>query len=205
MKVLLLEDIELLGYFGDVVEVKTGYARNYLLPHALATIPTDVSVKAIAEEKAKRAEERKLLVEKMTDAQKAVEGAEVVIASKANEQGHLFGSVDEKQIAENLREQGFVVPDDIIRMESHIKEIGTHIVRLRYAEELTAKITVVVVSEDGVPEAALAAAKAEEEANAPAPVEQQANEQTDEIPADVPAFDDDTPDAEPAEDKPTEQ
>ena len=73
MKVLLCEDIEKLGWLGDVVEVNMGYARNYLLPHSLATIPTDVSVKAIAEEKAKRDKERKQLIEKMGDACQAVD------------------------------------------------------------------------------------------------------------------------------------
>ena len=188
MKVLLLEDIEMLGYLGDVVNVKTGYARNYLLPHSLATIPTDLAVKLIAEEKAKRDEERKLHVEKMSDAYEAVEGAEAVIAAKANEQGNLFGSVDEKQIAENLREQGFDVPDDMVRMEGHIKQIGTHSVRIRYAEELVAKVTVVVVSEDGVAEAAMATAKADTEQSAEpdAVSEEEANAP---VPADVPAFD----------------
>lgn len=193
MKVLLLDDVEMLGYLGDVVDVKTGYARNYLLPHALATIPTDVAIKSIAQEKSKRDKDRKQLIVKMSDAHKAVEGAEVVIAAKANEQGHLFGSVDEKQIAQNLREQGFEVPDDVVRMEVHIKEIGTQIVRIRYAEELIANVTVVVVSDDGVAEAAIAAAKAEEEVQAKAAPAKEAP--AEETPTDEKPKDEDEPDA----------
>lgn len=152
MKVLLLEDVERLGYLGDVIEVKTGYARNYLLPQGMATIPDDGSLRAIADEKAKRAAQRKLADEQIGKACEAVEGAEAVIAAKANEQGHLFGSVDEKMIAANLREQGFEVHDDIVEMDGHIKEVGTHNVTLRFSDEFSAKISVVVVSEDAAKE-----------------------------------------------------
>lgn len=65
MKVLLLEDIEKLGWLGDIVEVKPGYARNYLVPYGLATVPTEDAIKCIAEEKAKRAAERKVAFEKL--------------------------------------------------------------------------------------------------------------------------------------------
>ena len=78
----------------------------------------------------------------------AVEGAEVVIAAKANEQGHLFGSVHERDIAENLREQSFEIKDSMVALGEHIKEVGTHDVKIRVAPGLTAMITVVVVSQD---------------------------------------------------------
>ena len=148
MKVLLCEDVEELGWFGDVVEVKDGYARNYLLPQGVATVPTETNVKSMAEEKAKRAEFRKLAFEKLEQVASAVEGAEAVVAAKANEQGHLFGSVSERDIAINLREQGFEVSDEMVRLDGHIKEVGTHEVTLKIAAELTAKVSVVVVSQD---------------------------------------------------------
>ena len=148
MKVLLCEDVEELGWFGDVVEVKDGYARNYLLPQGVATMPTEANVKSLAEEKAKRAEFRKLAFEKLEQVASAVEGAEAVVAAKANEQGHLFGSVSERDIATNLREQGFEVSDEMVRLDGHIKEVGTHEVTLKISAELTAKISVVVVSQD---------------------------------------------------------
>ncbi|OHB84026.1 MAG: 50S ribosomal protein L9 [Planctomycetes bacterium RBG_19FT_COMBO_48_8] len=145
MKVLLCEDIDRLGWLGDIVEVKTGYARNYLLPQGLAKIANEASIRAIAEEKAKRAEQRKLEGKRLEEAAKAIEGAEAVIAAKANELGHLFGSVNERQIAANLREQGFEVRDEIVQLPEHIKEIGTHSVTLKFRDDLTATITVVVV------------------------------------------------------------
>lgn len=147
MKVLLCEDIDRLGWLGDVVEVKTGYARNYLLPQGLAKVANESSIRAIAEEKARHAEQRKLEGKRLEEAVKAIEGAEVVLAAKANELGHLFGSVNERQIAANLREQGFEVRDEIVQMPEHIKEIGTHSVTLKFRDDLTATINVVVVPE----------------------------------------------------------
>ncbi len=148
MKVLLCEDVEELGWFGDVVEVKDGYARNYLLPQGVATVPTEANVKSLAEEKTKRAEFRKLAFAKLEQVASAVEGAEAVVAAKANEQGHLFGSVSKRDIATNLREQGFEVSDNMVHLDGHIKEVGTHEVTLKLSAELTAKVSVVVVSQD---------------------------------------------------------
>jgi large subunit ribosomal protein L9 len=147
MKVLLFEDIDKLGWLGDVVEVREGYARNYLLPQGLAKVATQANIRSIAEEKAKRAELRKLEGKRIAAAAEAVNGAEAVIAAKANEQGHLFGSVNERQIAANLRAQGFEIRDEIVQLPEHIKQVGTHEVTLRFTADITAKINVVVVSE----------------------------------------------------------
>ena len=147
MKVLLCEDIDRLGWLGDVVEVKTGYARNYLIPQGLAKVANESSIRAIAEEKARRAEQRRLDGKRLEEAVKAIEGAEAVVAAKANELGHLFGSVNERQIAANLREQGFEVRDEIVQLPEHIKEIGTHSVTLKFRDDLTAAVNVVVVPE----------------------------------------------------------
>ena len=147
MKVLLCEDIDKLGWLGDVVEVRTGYARNYLIPQGLAKAANESSIRAIAEEKVKRAEQRRLDGKQLEEAVKAIEGAEAVVAAKANELGHLFGSVTERHIAANLREQGFEVRDEIVQLPEHIKEIGTHSVTLKFRDDLTATINVVVVPE----------------------------------------------------------
>jgi len=147
MKVLLCEDITKLGWLGDVVEVNVGYARNYLLPQGLAKVATEASIREIAEEKAKRAEQRITDSKRLEDAARAVEGAEAVVAAKANEQGHLFGSVTERQIAANLRAQGFEVADEVVQLPEHIKEVGTHTVTLKFADNVTATVNVVVVPE----------------------------------------------------------
>ncbi len=148
MKVLLCEDVERLGWLGDILEVKDGYARNYLLPQGLAIVPSEANIKALAKEKAKYTEARKSTREKLEQAVQTTEGAEAVIAAKANEQGHLFGSVTQRDIAQNLRAQGFEVADEMVYLAEPIKEVGTHEVTVRMAPDLTAKISVVVVSED---------------------------------------------------------
>jgi large subunit ribosomal protein L9 len=147
MKVLLCEDVKELGWFGDVVEVSTGYARNYLLPQGLAIVPTEGNLRSLAKEAAKRAEQRNLERKRLEEAVTAVEGAEAVVAAKANEQGVLFGSVGTQEIAENLRAQGFKVTDEMIQLAEHIKHVGTHKVTLNFDKDLAATINVVVVSE----------------------------------------------------------
>lgn len=147
MKVLLCEDVKKLGWFGDVVQVNDGYARNYLLPVGLAKVATDDNMKAIAKEKAKRSEQRIKQRGRLAEAAKAVEGAEAVLAAKANEQGVLFGSITAGQIAANLRQQGFEVADEVVQLPHHIKQVGTHSVTLEFAEDLTATVSVVVVPE----------------------------------------------------------
>lgn len=149
MKLLLVEDVEELGWLGDVVEVKDGYARNYLLPQGLATVPNQKNIDSLAEEKARRAETRRLEREQKEQLVSGMEGAEVVLSAKANELGHLFGSVAERDIAENLRLQGFGVKDAMVQMTNgHIKELGTHQITLKVAADLTTVVSVVVVSQD---------------------------------------------------------
>ena len=161
MKVLLCEDVKRLGWLGDVVEVSVGYARNYLLPQGRAVVVTEANIKSLAEEKAGRAEQRKLELERLRELAAAVEGAEAVVAAKANEQGVLFGSVGAREIAANLREQGFEVADEVVDLAEHIKQVGTHSVSLRFDpvkgpkkkgsngvdKDLTATVNVVVVAE----------------------------------------------------------
>ncbi|MFH1719690.1 MAG: 50S ribosomal protein L9 [Planctomycetota bacterium] len=147
MKILLCEDIDKLGWLGDVVEVSEGYARNYLLPQGLGKPATEASIRAIAEEKARRAEQRKLDGKRLEQAAKAVDGAEAVVAAKANEVGHLFGSINAHQIAANLRSQGFEIADKVVHLHEHIKEVGTHAVTLKFGGGVTATVNVVVVPE----------------------------------------------------------
>lgn len=147
MKVLLCEDVKKLGLLGDIVETSEGYARNYLLPQGKAVVANEVNIKAIAKEKAGRAEQRVREIQRLEEIAKAVQGAEVVIAAKANEQGNLFGSITERQIAANLRAQGLEVADEVVQLPEHIKQVGTHEVILKFADNLTVAVKVVVVAE----------------------------------------------------------
>ena len=146
MKVLLCEDVKNLGWLGDIVDVTAGYARNYLLPKGLAKPATEANVKALAREKAKRAEQRVKGRKRLEETAAAVVGAEAVLAEKANEQGVLFGSIGPRDIAANLREQGFAVADDYVHLEENIKNVGASQVTLKFAEDLNATVNVVVVA-----------------------------------------------------------
>ena len=175
MKVLLVSDIEKLGWLGDVVEVSNGYARNYLLPQGLAAVVTEANVKSLAEEKTRRAEERKQTMQRLEETAATVDGAEVVIAARANEQGRLFGAIAPGQITANLREQTLLpdapseayrhehhgpkapasvfedgqlkVADEVVQLPEPIKQVGTSQVVLKFADDLTAIINVVVVAQ----------------------------------------------------------
>ena len=157
MKVLLTNDVDKLGWLGDVVDVADGYARNYLLPQGLAKPATDANIKAIAKARAQRAEQRHLEYDQIERAAQAVDGAEAVIAAAANEQGHLFGSVFKREVAENLRAQGFEVPDDVVALDEHIKQVGTYKVTLRFTDGVKAVVSLVVVPEGADVEAFKAA------------------------------------------------
>ncbi len=147
MKVLLVTDVKELGFFGDVVETSAGYARNYLLPQGLAITPTEANLRSLSKESAKCAKARRRDRERLEETAAAVEGAEAVIAAAANEQGNLFGSVSAHDIAGNLREQGFEVPDDVVQLAENIKQVGMSQVTLKFAKDLTATVNVVVVAE----------------------------------------------------------
>jgi len=147
MKVLLCEDIRKLGWLGDVVDVTEGYARNYLIPQGLAKVATEGNIRSIAQEKAVRSEQRVKERKRLEVAAVAVDGAEAVLAAKANEHGVLFGSITEKMIGANLREQGFEVADAVVKLSEHIKQVGAHEVTLKFADEVTATVNVVVVAE----------------------------------------------------------
>jgi large subunit ribosomal protein L9 len=148
MKVLLCEDVAKLGWLGDVVEVKDGYARNYLLPQGLAVIPTEAAVRSLAEEKAKRAEARRMAREEKERLSVSLEGVEIQLSARANELGHLFGSVTESDIAEALQKKGFAVTADMVQMEAHIKEVGSRTVIIKAASDLRAAVLVIVAAEE---------------------------------------------------------
>ena len=147
MKVLLCEDVNKIGYFGDIIDVSEGFARNYLLPQRLAIVPTEQKIKAMAEEKAKRSEQRLRDRKRLEAAAAAVKGAEAVISSKANEQGVLFGSITAAQIVANLQAQGFEVTEAMVDLKEHVKTVGTHSVSLKFADDVSVSVNVVVVAE----------------------------------------------------------
>ena len=145
MKVILIEEIRGLGTRGDVVTVKDGYARNFLIPKNLAREATTGNLKQVEHEKRKwalLAQEEKNVAQKAAD---AVKGTRIVIEKRVGEHGHLFGSVTANEIADALLEKGIEVDKRRIELGSPIKNIGLHDVEVRLHRDVTASIQVEVV------------------------------------------------------------
>ncbi len=147
--ILLREDIEHVGGRGEIVKVKAGYARNYLLPQALATLATKGNVKQIEQERA--ALLKKAAIEKATaDAQKEqMESIKLSFERKAGEHGTLFGSVTSMDIAEALKAEGYEIDRRKIVLKDAIKETGEYTVNVKLHREVTLAVPVTVTGEGG--------------------------------------------------------
>lgn len=147
MKLLLRKDIPDLGFCGDVVDVSAGYARNFLLPHHLALRPTKGNLKLIEEDKKRAAEERQRRRAVLQGTCDRLQGVEVTISAACNPEGHLYGSVSQREISSALMDEGHSVHADQIKMSSNIKEVGTREVSVVFAEDIATTIKVWVVAE----------------------------------------------------------
>ncbi len=145
MKVILTEEIRGLGTRGDVVTVKDGYARNYLLPKNLAREATTGNLKQIEHERRKWALLAQQEKEAAQKAANAVKGVKVQIEKRVGEHGHLFGSVTANEIADALMEKGIEVDKRRIELASPIKNVGVHEVEVRLHRDVSAQIQVEVV------------------------------------------------------------
>lgn len=147
MKLLLRKDITGLGLCGDVVEVSPGHARNYLLPHHLALVPTKANLKVIDEDKKRAAAERERIHALLKAECARLAGAEVTISAACNPEGHLYGSVGPREISHALLEEGFSVHPDQIKMSVNIKQVGAQEVPVVLADDLSTQVKVWVVAE----------------------------------------------------------
>ncbi len=142
VKLLLKESIRHVGKVGDVVEVSAGYARNYLLPYELAVEPTPGNVKKIEarrQEIERQERERRNQQEALI---KQLEGAEVTLERKTNEQGHLYGAVSATDIAKALQAQGFNIEAPDINLPGRLDQVNTYTVVVKLAEDLSADVKV---------------------------------------------------------------
>ena len=142
VKLLLKESIKNVGRVGDIVEVSPGYARNYLLPRDLAVQPTPGNVKKV-EERRKEIErqerERREQQERMI---KQLEGVEVHLERRANEQGHLFGSVTATDVAKGLQAQNFNIEPEDVNLPGKLDQVRDYTVNIKFADDLAAEIKV---------------------------------------------------------------
>ncbi|MCC7205589.1 MAG: 50S ribosomal protein L9 [Phycisphaeraceae bacterium] len=152
VELLLTESVDNLGIVGDVVKVRPGYARNFLLPRGLATTPTQGNInrlqekrKIVQEEMRRRRAELEQLIEK-------VAGYELSMTRAANEQGVLFGGVSQHEIAQALRDAGFAVDDRAVRIGEQIKRVDNYTIPIQFASDLRTEIKLAVVSDKPIEE-----------------------------------------------------
>jgi len=147
MKVLLRQDVPALGVIGDVVEVKVGYARNNLLPQRIAVEVTPANLKRVEEEKKQAAEQVRQRLETLKGVAARLAGVSVTIKAKANELGHLFGSVTEEHIAAALKAEGHPVVPSQVALAAPIRTLDKFRVPINLAEGVSAEVDVWVVPE----------------------------------------------------------
>ena len=145
VQLLLIQSVEHLGKQGEVVEVKSGYALNYLIPEGLATIANDHHMRMVEKHKAKLAE-----IERERQAELRKQAAEiakqsVTIEAKATEEGHLYGSVGAVEIIAALKKQGVTMAAEQIKLEGVLKELGLYTVKIRFSSEVEGELKVWVV------------------------------------------------------------
>lgn len=144
MKVLLKSDVPKIGKKGELLDVKEGYARNFLIPNGLAIEASGGALKQVQEEKnaidrkkAKEKEEAEVLAAKL-------KGITITLRHKAGDEGRLFGSITSAEVAEALKSKGFDIDKKKIVMDDHIRLVGEHSVKIKLHHEVTASLRVIV-------------------------------------------------------------
>ncbi|ETK13301.1 50S ribosomal protein L9 [Tannerella sp. oral taxon BU063 isolate Cell 8/11] len=148
MEVILKEDVANLGYKDDIVHVKDGYGRNFLIPQGKAVIASESARKVLAEVLKQRAHKIAKIKEEAEALAEKMKGVSLTIGAKTSSTGTIFGSVTNIQIAEELAKLGFEVDRKIIRIkEDAVKEIGSYNATVRLHKEVSVEIPFEVVSE----------------------------------------------------------
>ncbi len=145
VELLLVQPVEHLGQQGDVVEVKPGYAYNYLLPQGLATVASEHHKRMIEKHRAHLAE---IQAERMAGFRALAEQLSelsITIEAKANDEGHLYGSVGAVEVAAGLRRHNIAVTADQVRLEGPLKELGLYTIKIHLAQDIEAELKVWVV------------------------------------------------------------
>lgn len=149
MEVILREDVPHLGTIGEIVKVRPGYARNYLLPRGLAAVADKRNLRALEHQRRLAEERRRRALSTAEVLAQRVAAARIVIAARAGDEGKLFGSVTNIDIERALSENGLTVERRRIRLDEPIKTLGEHRVTITLAVGVQAELTVVVAPVEG--------------------------------------------------------
>ena len=160
MEIILKEDIIGLGYKNDIVNVKNGYGRNYLIPQGKGVIASESAKKVLAENLKQQAHKLAVLKAEAEKKAEALNGVELVIEAKVSATGATYGSVNANIVAEELQKKGFEIDRKIITMRD-IKTVGDFEATIHFHKEVEVKLPVKVVAENAVVAAPVEEAKAE--------------------------------------------
>jgi large subunit ribosomal protein L9 len=147
MEIILKEDVQNLGYKDDVVTVKDGYGRNYLIPQKKAVLATPSAKKVLAEDLRQRKHKLEKVKKSAEEIAEKLKDVALTIGAKTSSTGTIFGSVNSIQIADALDKAGFVIDRKVIAIKEAIKEVGSYKVTLKLHREVSVEIPVEVVSE----------------------------------------------------------
>ncbi|MBO7233892.1 MAG: 50S ribosomal protein L9 [Paludibacteraceae bacterium] len=147
MEIILKEDVINLGYKDDIVKVRDGYGRNYLIPQKKAVVATPSARKMLAEELKQRAHKLEKIKNEMVELAAKLENVQLTIAAKVSETGKLFGAVGNIQVAEALAAQGFEIDRKIIVVKDAVKELGSYKAAIKLHREVSVEVAFEVVAE----------------------------------------------------------
>ena len=147
MEIILKEDIVNLGYKNDIVTVKSGYGRNYLIPTGKAVIASPAAKKMLAEDLKQRAHKLEKIKKDAEALAAKLEGVALTIGAKTSSTGTIFGSVTNIQVADALAKAGFEVDRKIIYIKESVKEVGNYKATLKLHKEVSVEVPFEVVSE----------------------------------------------------------
>jgi len=147
MKVLLIKDVPNLGKAGEVKEVKDGYGKNFLIARGFAKLATPDVIEAWEKEQAKRAEEEKKEIERLTKIKEKIESMTLTIKHKAGANGALFGAITNKEVAEALKEKGIEIDKKHIDIHPPIKQAGEYEIDVKLGHGIHATLKLVVEAE----------------------------------------------------------
>ena len=144
-EVLLAESVPEVGNQGQIVRVKPGFARNYLLPQGLATIATEHNKRMVERHRQRMDEVAKAKVKELKAMADAVSKYSVTLEANANQEGHLYGSIGANDISKALQSAGYAVEPDHIKLEGPLRELGMYTVVVQLHEQVTTDVKVWVV------------------------------------------------------------
>jgi large subunit ribosomal protein L9 len=147
MEIILKEDVSNLGYKGDIVNVKDGYGRNFLIPTKKAIVATESAKKMLAEDLKQRAHKLERLKNDAVELAEKLKDITLTVGAKTSTTGKIFGAVGPIQVADAFEKAGFAVDRKVIILKDAVKEIGSYTATLKLHKEVTVEVTFEVVAE----------------------------------------------------------